>query len=202
MVSLWRDNKCREAAGHRSAASGQQENRPGHFRSHLCSESSPGRRDCCGRADRPRRTERGRGREGGKEGRVVGGLRGRTTASNTCPVLQRQYAKRHTKHFLCARVSWDPHDGSCFVAATNPRRPIYSLDLKVTVNGPCNKRLMSTYRCDSDGDRTMACLERMQLASNNYSRWMFLGVAYDCLHGKAGPLFLSHLKMRYSISVI
>lgn len=48
-----------------------------------------------------------------------------------------------------------------FVAATNSHRAIYSLDLKVTINGPCNKLLMSTYRCDRDGDRTMVCWERM-----------------------------------------
>lgn len=74
---MWRDNKCREAAGHRSAAPGQQENWSAHFRSHLCRETSPGRRLL--RADRD--APKGRGR-------VVGGLRGRTTAPYTSPVLQ------------------------------------------------------------------------------------------------------------------
>lgn len=65
MMSLWRDNKCGQASGHRSAAPGQQEYWSAHFRSHLCSETSPGRRLL--RADRD--TPKGRGR-------VVGGFAG------------------------------------------------------------------------------------------------------------------------------
>lgn len=110
MMSLWRDNKCGEAAGPRSAAPGQQEYWSAHFRSHLCSETSPGRRLL--RADRD--APKGRGR-------VVGGLRGWTTASHTCPVLHQHAKIKHTF------VAWLIPNKTCtgcmsFVATTKSIR--------------------------------------------------------------------------------
>lgn len=106
MVSLWRDNKCGEAAGHRSAAPGQQEYWSAHFRSHLCSESSPGRRLL--RADRD--APKGRGR-------VVGGLQGWTKRLQyTCPVLH-QYAK--DKPLLCRLIQKHPHTLHAICRNTN-----------------------------------------------------------------------------------
>lgn len=90
MMSLWRDDKCGEAAGHRSAAPGQQEYWSAHFRSHLCSETSPGRRLL--RADRD--APKGRGR-------VVGGFAGQDYGfihmPSVAPVCKRFFLKKHQK---------------------------------------------------------------------------------------------------------
>lgn len=71
-MPLWGDTKYGEGGCHRSAAPGQEENRPTHFRSHLWSKTWPKTRMLQANLVRP-----------SWEGRGIGGLLGWATVSST-----------------------------------------------------------------------------------------------------------------------